>query len=87
MESPSLYSEDVPRYVMRPAHPVCPQYEQAAGRLCSAGRYSIVCRQGAQVSGCSSVQKASAMPPSWLKDSWAVRWCACTQSAVLPEKR
>ena len=59
------------------------------GRYARGAVYSIVCTRCGQVSGgsCSSVQNASAMPPSWLRESFAVRWCAATHSAVLPEKR
>ena len=59
------------------------------GRYARGAVYSIVCTRCGQVSGgsCSSVQNASAMPPSWLRESYAVRRRAATHSAVLPEKR
>ena len=81
MESPSLHLEDAPRYVMRPAH-----RSSALSMSRKHGGYSIVCTEAAQVS-ISSVQNASAMPPSWLRESRAVRLRACTHSAVFPLKR
>ena len=67
--------------------PVHFQYEQGRGGLCS-GAYSIVCTKCGQVSGAvSRMQKASAMPPSWLSERWAVRPWSATQRAVAPENR
>ena len=45
------------------------------GRYARGAVYSIVCTRCGQVSegSCSSVQNASAMPPSWLRESLAVR--------------
>ena len=60
------------RYVVRGAV-LWPYYGQAGGRLCTRGQLAlIVCRRENQVS-VSRMQKASAMPPSWLRESFALR--------------
>ena len=46
----------------------------------------IVCRRENQVS-VSRMQKASAMPPSWLRESFALRWRSSIHRALPPEKR
>ena len=77
---------DAPGAALRP----CSTLSMSSGAAGYAVRgYSILCRRRVQVSGgrASSTQKASATPPSWLSERWAVRpWCS-TQAAVRPEKR
>ena len=74
------------RYVVRGAV-LWPYYGQAGGRLCTRGQLAlIVCRRENQVS-VSRMQKASAMPPSWLRESFALRWCSSIHRALPPEKR
>ena len=55
-----------------------------------AGDHSILCSGEAQVSGrsaCSRTQNASAIPPSWLRESRACSPRCSTHSAVRPVKR
>lgn len=55
--------------------------------LCIRGQLAlIVCRRENQVS-VSRMQKASAMPPSWLRESFALRWRSSIHWALPPEKR
>ena len=80
----SLYAGEKIRFPFPDPHDAD---RRAARRLYGdAGPPQPLQQRGGNVRG-HRMQKASAMPPSWLRESFALRWCSSIHWALPPEKR